>query len=57
MNILGISFVDIDAVDGCVIFADASMVEDRQAVVDWWEKHHTKDTVLTKDIVMNLMCI
>jgi hypothetical protein len=57
MCILGASFFNIDSVDGCVIFADASMIEDRQAVVDWWEAHHTKDTVLTKDIVMNLMCI
>ena len=57
LKMLGTSITDVNSVDGCVIFADSSMILNHQEVIDWWITHQTDDTVLTEDMVGDLMCM
>jgi hypothetical protein len=57
LKMLGTSIVDVNSVDGCVIFADSSVIPDTTEILAWWKLHRTDDTVLTKDMVSDLMCM
>lgn len=57
MNIFGTNVINVDSVDGCVIFADITMLEKPQEIVDWWQRNRTEASVLTENNVKVLMSL
>lgn len=57
LKLLGVSICEVNQVDGCIVFADTLYINNPLLVLNWWLRNRTVDSILTEDMVCDMLCM